>query len=376
MAESDIFFPLLEKKLKKIFNKAERNTVFPGAAVGIALGREMEEKYSFVYGRRSLFPEPDDLTPDCYFDLASLTKPLATTLAVLCLLKEGKISLDDKLADLLEQEVGLDKQEITIVHLLNHCSGLAAHRYYNQDLIKFPEEKRLPALVSLICAEPLEYETGQASVYSDLGFMLLGRIVEIKSAKRLDEYLREKIYAPLGLDNDIFFNRIKGPKKGVYASTAYCPWRRKIIRGTVHDDNCHALGGVAGHAGLFANIKGVLALVCFLAACWHDKAGLPGFNNEDLREFFKRRGVVKNSTWALGFDTPSSVGSSAGRFISSNSVGHLGFSGTSFWIDPVRHLVMVLLTNRIHPDPANERIKKFRPFFHDTVIAALDKERG
>ena len=374
MNEYDVFFSHLGKKLYKIFGKALKNSVFPGAAVGIGAGRGIKEKYSAVFGRLSFLPGYEKLTAEVYYDLASLTKPLVTSLAVLCLIKDKKIALSHTLDDLLEQEIDIEKQKITLFHLLNHCSGLPAHRYYHLELIKYPCEERLIKLISFICAEPLIYETGKLSVYSDLGFMLLGRIVEIKSGKKLAEYIKEKIFSPLGLENDLFFNNIEKPKKGIYAPTADCPWRHKIVCGVVHDDNCYALGGVAGHAGLFGNIRGVLDLVCFLSACQQEKAGLTSFNNDDLRKFLKKQDKVTSSSWALGFDTPSPGCSSGGKLISPQSVGHLGFSGTSFWIDPVRELVMVLLSNRIHPDPANEKIKQFRPYFHDTVIDVLDKE--
>ncbi len=374
MDKYDTFFSHLNEKLYKIFVRAFKNSIFPGAAVGVGVGKGVKEKYSAVFGRLSFFPEYENLNLDVFYDLASLTKPLATVLAVICLIKEKKIALYHTLDDLLEEDIDNKKRKITLFHLLNHCSGLPAHRYYHQKLLKFPEKQRLPELISFICAEPLIYETGKLSVYSDLGFMLIGRIVEIKSGKKLDEYINEKIYVPLGLENDIFFNKVDKPREVIYAPAAYCPWRKKIICGAVHDDNCFALGGVAGHAGLFGNIKGVLNLLCFLFACWQEEAGLASFNNDDLREFFKKQDIVKNSSWALGFDTPSARGSSAGNYIFPSSVGHLGFTGTSFWIDPVRELVMVLLTNRIHPDPANDKIKQFRPVFHDTIVDVLDKD--
>ncbi len=368
------FFSNLKKKLNIIFAGALEFKVFPGAAVGAVVGKGKKEKYCSVFGRLSPLPEYKNLSSEVYYDLASLTKPLASTLAVLCLIKEKKLALSHTLDDLLEQDIDREKRKITLFHLLNHCSGLPAHRYYHHELLEYPRNERILKLVSLICAEPLTSEPGRFSVYSDLGFMLIGRIVEIKSGKKLSEYVEEKIYNPLGLADDIFFNDVDKIRRGIYAPTANCPWRKKIICGQVHDDNCFALGGVAGHAGLFANIRGVLELVCFLSDCRQDKAGLESFNNDDLRKFLIKQDKIKESTWALGFDTPSAKGSSAGKFISATSVGHLGFTGTSFWIDPVRDLVIVLLTNRIHPDPADERIKEFRPLFHDTIIGTLDKE--
>ena len=153
----------------------------------------------------------------------------------------------------------------------------------------------------------------------------------------------------------------------LFAPTENCAWRGRILCAEVHDDNAYVMGGVAGHAGLFGDIHSVLRLSTFILDMWLGDAVHPNINNEDLRRCMERQNIGA-STWGLGFDTPSEKGSSGGRFLSAVSAGHLGFTGTSFWIDKEKQLVMVLLTNRVHPRRDNEGIKDFRPLFHDTVV--------
>lgn len=209
--------------------------------------------------------------------------------------------------------------------------------------------------------------------------VLLGRIIEKKTGQPQHEYLNEKVMKPLGLDKGILFFPV-GRKSDTgsgesFAATENCGWRKKVLCGEVHDDNAYTLNGVAGHAGLFGNMESLLTLTTFLLDQWRHGATHPSYSNETLREFFKRQTWIPESTWALGFDTPAEKGSSAGQYLSRESVGHLGFTGTSFWIDPQKELVVVLLTNRVHPSRENNAIRSFRPLFHNTVCEALSLAR-
>lgn len=359
------------KKLDPLIQDAISRKVFPGAAVGISVNCSPRKNFfSAVWGHASLFPRPKKMSQETLFDLASLTKPLATTLALLCLVQAGRIKLDEPLPSLLQRDIAPDKKNITLRHLLNHCSGLAAHHPFYQQIVHVAEQKRKNTLLDLILTDNLCWPAGSSALYSDLGFILLGMIVEIQSGLPLDLFVREKVLAPLGLADRLVFNPRQKNNKD-FAATENCPWRKKVLSGEVSDDNTWAVGGVSGQAGLFGAIDSVLALSSFLLDAWQDQASHPHFANALLKEFFKRQDMVKESTWALGFDTPSPTGSSAGRYISKGSVGHLGFTGTSFWIDPQRQLVMVLLTNRVHPSRENNLIREFRPLFHERVIASL-----
>jgi CubicO group peptidase (beta-lactamase class C family) len=201
--------------------------------------------------------------------------------------------------------------------------------------------------------------------------MLLGLIVEEKSGQGLADFFREKIAEPLGLAEKIFY--CAGESKNTerrYAPTEDCPLRKRVLCGELSDENAHALGGVAGHAGLFGTIGGVLEMGVHLLDQWQGREEHPNYLASDLGRFLTRQDIP-GSTWALGFDTPSATGSTGGRYLAPTSVGHLGFTGTSLWIDPTRDLVMVLLSNRVHPSRENGGIKQFRPRFHETVMESL-----
>lgn len=371
MKDAGSFAAGLFKNLDPLIKDGISRKVFPGAAVGVSVNcGSLKKSFSAVWGHSSLFPRQKILRKETLFDLASLTKPFATTLALMCLVQEKKIHLDEPLPSLLRLDVPPDKKNITLRHLLNHSSGLAAHHPFYQKLVAVAEQERKNTLLNLILADELSWPVGSKALYSDLGFILLGMIVEIQSGLPLDICVREKVMTPLGLADTIIFNPLQKDKKD-FAATENCPWRGKVLAGEVHDDNAYAIGGVSGQAGLFGAIDSVLFLASFLLEVWQDQAAHPNFSGELLKEFFKRQDMVSGSTWALGFDTPSSIGSSAGSFISRDSVGHLGFTGTSFWIDPERQLVMVLLTNRLHPCRENNLIRQFRPVFHDRIIKSL-----
>ena len=343
--------------------------VFAGATAGVS-GWESEAKWRLVRSAGTTQYEGGSaVDAQTVFDLASLTKPLATTLLALALIKSGKLHLEQSLAGLLP-EAPPDKKTLTIRQLLSHSSGLPAHRPYHLLLADRPQGERAAFLRQMIMAEPLEYLPGGRSLYSDLGFILLGMIVEQVAGQSLARCFTERIAVPLSLENELFFNQHGKIREKNYAATEFCPWRGRVLRGEVSDENCYALGGAAGHAGLFGTIGGVLTLVEAIRDSWLGRALVPALDSDLLRIFLARQ-PIPGSTWALGFDTPSRENSSAGRYFSSTSVGHLGFTGTSFWIDPKCRLCVVLLTNRVHPSRENNGIKSFRPRFHDAVIKGL-----
>lgn len=364
----------LSSPLAFLFEKAVNNRVFPGAAVAVSQGKGIGRQHFFSeYGFFSYDKKRSELLHrGAFFDLASLTKPLATALSVLHLCSLGTIALDDRLDDLLEEDIRPPLREITLRHLLCHSSGLPAYQLYFKNLGRLPPEERKNTLKNKILAEPLSYETGRASLYSDLGFLLLGFIVEKNGKMPLDRYSREYVFKPLALDDAIFFQRpSSGQKMKNCVPTEYCAWRKRTICGEVHDENAYCLDGVAGHAGLFGNTVGLLSMFDSLLDAWRQRTDFGTLNGEKIRQFLQRQDVPE-STWALGFDTPSDKNSSSGQYLSPTSVGHLGFTGTSFWIDPERELVVVLLTNRVHPDRRNTKIRRFRPLLHDLIVEELD----
>jgi CubicO group peptidase (beta-lactamase class C family) len=355
---------------------------FPGAV--ILVSRAGRPVYHAAFGSRSLEPERTPMRPETIFDLSSLTKPLATTVAFMLLVREGKVALDDRVTRFFHNFGVHGKTHVTFRHVLAHCSGLAAWRPYYEDVQRI-DRQRLNFVASLgakqfvyeqIHRERPEYEPGGRAVYSDLGFMLLGELIELVTRMPLDRFCHERIFRPLGLRSTAFVDLTAvrthrvSPVTSMIAPTERCPWRKRILCGEVHDDNAYAMGGVAGHAGLFASAADVDALATRLAACARgDDDFLPA---EIVQEFWRHDTTVDGSTWALGWDTPSPSESTAGPRISRNAVGHLGFTGTSLWIDRERDASVVFLTNRVHPRRDNDGIRRVRPRVHDAVFEALD----
>lgn len=365
-----------------VFRWGVENGVFPGAVV--LLGSEGRVRLHRAYGFRSLVPKPLPMTRHTVFDLSSLTKPIATVTAIMLRVKERKISLDEPVSSVVTGFKGERKDAITFRHLLNHSSGLPAWKPYYRDLVdvkggasgfRDTAAMRRRRVWQRIDAEALVEEPGKKAMYSDLGFMLLGEAVERSSGLRLDEFCRSFVFAPMGLESTFFVDLCGGsagrPQKvAEYAATEMCTWRQKVLCGEVHDDNAFAMGGIAGHAGLFAPAQDIHRFMNFLAGCYHGRnpSFLPG---NIVREFLERETAIEGSTYALGWDTPTGGKSSSGQGFSPKTVGHLGFTGTSIWWDLERDIHVVLLTNRVHPSRDNDRIKEFRPLAHDVILDAL-----
>lgn len=357
--------------------------VFPGAVVLVT--REGTVLYHRALGWRSLEPERTPLNEETIFDVASLTKPLATTLAFMLLVKEKRVRIDDRVTRFFPNFGVYGKMPITCRHLLSHSSGLPAWRPYHQEITKHEAKGHKIGFLGTRTArefvytelqrEKLDAQPGQRAIYSDLGFMLLGAVVEKISNVSLDQYCQEKIFRPLKLQSTGFLDlemmrrRKLQPIPERFAPTERCPWRKRILCGEVHDDNAYAMGGVAGHAGLFSTAGDLNRLVSCLLACYRGESSfLP---SALVREFWTHDDSVPGSTWALGWDAPSAQGSSAGELFSRHAVGHLGFTGTSLWIDLDRRLSVIMLSNRVHPRRDNEKIKAFRPLLHDTIMRVV-----
>jgi CubicO group peptidase (beta-lactamase class C family) len=321
------------------------------------------------------------------FDLSSLTKPLATTIAVMMLVREGKLRLDERLTRFFHNFGVHGKSHVTFRQLLAHCSGLAAWRPYYQQIAEVEKSGKVNFMASRgakefvydeIHRERPAYPPGSKTLYSDLNFMLLGEVVEQVSGGALNRVCRDKIFRPLELRAtdfiDISMNRTRHlkPVHEMFAATEFCPQRKRLLIGEVDDENAFAMGGVAGHAGLFAPVKEVDRLAHELLRCYAGKSEL--VPQRILREFWTRDKTVGGSTWALGWDTPSAEYSSSGHHFSPAAVGHLGFTGTSIWIEPERAIAVSLLTNRVHPRRENEAIRELRPRIHDLVMDALGEK--
>ena len=370
-------------EVEREMDAAVNRRVFPGA---VLLVREATRVfYLRAFGHRSLVPEVTPMSEDTIFDVASLTKPFATSIAMMLMVKEGKIALDDRVTRFFHNFGVYGKTHITFRHLLSHTAGLAAWRAYYKDIVQIERRGgRINFLATQgakayvyqeIHRERLEFPPGTQALYSDLGFILLGAAIEEVSGMPLDRFCHERIFRPMALRATGFVDltqlraRRLQPVTDMIAPTERCAWRKKILCGEVDDDNAYAMGGVAGHAGLFASAKDLDTMLRRLKDCYQ------GINQmippAILREFWKRDAAVADSTWCLGWDSPAATGSSAGAHFSPHSVGHLGFTGTSVWLDLERDRHVILLSNRVHPSRDNDAIKAFRPFIHDLIVQAL-----
>jgi len=355
--------------------------VFTAACAWVSLGGKTV--LEAAVGRLDDRPEAPPADTGTVFDLASLTKPLATVTVLMGLVAEGRIAPTDPVAVRLPEFAhGPDaatRRRVTVGDLLSHASGLPAWRPYFEAVRERAEKTGEPGyvdsdlarrdVVAAAAAEPLEVPPGSRGLYSDVGFILLGEIAARTGEAPLEQLFAERVAAPLGLSATTFNpgNRSDPPYLARVAATGTCPWRGPV-RGVVHDMNAFAMGGVAGHAGLFGTAADVGRWALALLAAWHGRSGpLPA---TAVRRFLAPETRPAGGSWVLGLNTPTPP-SSAGSHFGPHAVGHLGFTGTSVWIDLEREWVVVLLTNRVYTDPDAHGIKAFRPRFHDRVAAAL-----
>jgi CubicO group peptidase (beta-lactamase class C family) len=290
--------------------------------------------------------------------------------------EHGALELDEPVAMRLPEFEGEGRGGVTLRHLLSHSAGLPAYRPYWQTAASAASERWAISLAA--AREPLEYSPGTLSIYSDLGFILLGWLLERVSELRLDALAARDLFAPLGLASATFVNlsdvdaRARLLAERSVAATRRSAARGHVALGEVDDDNAYAMGGISGHAGLFADAADLSAIAAALVASWKGAAGAL-VAPEIVREFWRPAGVP-GSTWRLGWDGPAAQGSQAGARLPRAAVGHLGFTGCSLWIDPEHETWIVLLANRVHPSlPDPDPFREFRPRAHDAVLEALGR---
>ena len=334
---------------------------FPGASLAVGHGEKL--LVCRGYGSLDYTATSAPASLHTVFDLASLTKVVCTTTLAMQACDRGLIDPEDRLSRYFPEYREGQKQQVALEHLLTHSSGLPAH----VPLYKHAGGKE--DILRRILETPLEYQSGSRSLYSDLGFILLGAVLERACGDSLDNLARKQIFEPLGMSRTCFHPPADWRRR--IAPTEMDPWRKRLLRGEVHDENACAMGGVAAHAGLFGTAAD-LAVFC--------QALLNGgiYNHRrivkraTLETFTKRQSGPRYSSRALGWDTPS-PNSSAGSKLSPQSYGHTGFTGTSLWIDPTRRLFIVFLTNRVHPSRDNSTIQSARREVADSVAEAVDR---
>lgn len=336
---------------------------FPGAVV--AVGRQGKLVHLQSFGKLSYAADAAPVTAETLYDLASLTKVIATTTMAMILVDEGRLDLDkavqDFLPDFRSTSRGEGKEQVTVRHLLTHSAGIDWWAPLYEEL------EGQDAYVERIQAMPLVYEPGTKSLYSDLGIILLSEILERVAGEELEAFVRRRIFEPLSMEDTMY--RPAAELRQRIAPTERDPWRGRVVHGEVHDENAFALGGVAPHAGLFGTAGDLARFAQMImngGVLEHHR-----IVSREAVERFTRPAGVPESTRALGWDTKSPEGSSAGDLFSPNSFGHTGFTGTSLWIDPERELFVILLTNRVHPTRENQLIREARPAVADAVVRGL-----
>ena len=330
---------------------------FPCATIEV--GTQAAPLWNHACGRLWYEDSAPLAAPETVFDLASLTKVVATTTVLMRLVETGAIGLLDPLSRWLPEWRGVDRQTVTVADLLEHASGLTAHLPFFRDHVGRADFEHA------ICTLPLEYPPRTRSIYSDLGFILLAFIArDAADGVDIDRQF-ERVATELHL-GDL---RYRPPRTWLprIAPTEMDPWRGRLLRGEVHDENGWALNGDAGHAGLFGTAS---AVGHFARAILTTVAGVPSLAQPETLRRFLTRSQVNGSSRALGWDTMLPTSSCGHRF-SPRAIGHTGFTGTSLWIDPERDLYIVLLTNRVHPNRSNEAILQVRPALHDAIVDIL-----
>ncbi|HWF08605.1 MAG TPA: serine hydrolase domain-containing protein [Bryobacteraceae bacterium] len=357
-----------------VLEQAVHDRVFPGCAFAVLSPRHRDlfPDSAQAIGRFTYEPNSPRVEPGTVFDLASLTKVLATTMAVMQLCDRQQLALDAPLMEWLPEFAAADptdtrRSRVTLRMLLDHSSGLPGYARL------FESVHSRSTMVEACVRQPLTADPGTRAEYSDIGFILLGHLVERLTSERLDSYCGREIFEPLGM-----------------STTRYCPgremctsippteddrsFRHRIIQCEVHDENASVMDGVAGHAGLFSNAVDPLRVARCMLDGGVTSSGVQLFSAQTASLFTKRSEEPPGTSRALGWDTPSTP-SSSGRFFSQRSIGHLGYTGTSLWIDLDAGIAVTLLTNRTWPNRSNQAIRDVRPRFHDTLRRELNVDQ-
>jgi len=347
-----------------ILEKAIAARAFPACSVAITFRGELVAHKTL--GRFSYDPASPEVTLATLFDLASLTKVVATTTMAMILYERGLLDLEAPVTAIVPEFTGTSegdarRHEVNLRMLLAHTSGLPG---YEKLFLRAGTRERL---LQAAFTTPLTDKPGARAEYSDIGFIILGVVLERLADESLATFCQREVFGPLGMTRTTF-NPAPALKASIPPTADDRAFRRRIIQGAVQDENASVLGGIAGHAGLFSAAED---LAIFAHAMLN--GGHPILRPDTVEIFTRRESKPDGTSRALGWDTPSAP-SQSGKYLSSRSFGHLGYTGTSLWIDPERQLSIALLTNRTWPDCQNQAIKKVRPAFHDALVEALGKQ--
>jgi CubicO group peptidase (beta-lactamase class C family) len=352
--------PIFSKSFA-ILRNAIAERAFPAASIAITFQGRLAALKAF--GKFNYEPDSPQVTTTSVFDLASVSKVVATTSMAMILYQRGLLDLETPVVAIVPEFAGEDsrRREVTVHMLLAHSSGLPAYEKL------FLKAKTKADLLAAAFTTPLAADPGKKAEYSDVGFINLGVALERIADETLDRFCQREVFGPLGMARTTY-NPPTSWRGSIPPTADDRDFRHRIIQGEVQDENASVLGGVAGHAGLFATAQD---LATFPWVMLHGGLVRP----ETLALFTRRETSPAGTSRALGWDTPSAP-SQSGKYFSPDSFGHLGYTGTSLWIDPQRQLSVALLTNRTWPDCSNQAIRQVRPRFHDAIIEALEGQNS
>ena len=347
--------------------------IMPGAT--LAIGGGANDSYLRAFGSAATHPHHRPMAASTLFDVASLTKVLATGLLVMKHTEQGRLDIDTPLGEILPSYYPPDKSALTVRQLLSHTAGLPAEVRLREQLAPEPlcpmsGDARDSVIKRLLASAP-EYEPGTDVKYSDQGPILVGDLLEKLAGDSLDRLCEREIYSVFGL-SDTFFVHLDDPLPKArrppesFAATEDCPWRDRVVVGQVHDENAYLLRGVAGHAGLFSTAADLSVLARMLL----NPETAHGYLHSDTVRHFTKSQLDLPGARAVGW-MRAVAGGPFGDCSSPTAFGHTGFTGTSIWIDPEKDLYVILLTNRIHPSRQNREFLQFRPHLHNTIVLAL-----
>jgi beta-N-acetylhexosaminidase len=356
-------------RLKPVFDLLDRavaDDAFPGGVLAVGYHDELT---IHAFGKLTRDAKSPIVTANTIYDMASVTKVVVTTTSVMKLVEQDRLALDIPVVRYLPEWAAAEKSDpdptwrsrVTVRNLMLHDAGLPAHRDF------YKQAKGHDAMLAAVMAEPLIREPGKQVEYSDLGLILVGEIIERLTGESLDKFAKEEILNPLGMA-DTMFNPPRSLRDRIAPTELDSDFRKRLVWGEVHDENAWAMGGVAGHAGLFST-AGDIARFAQMLLNGGIYAHRRLLSRETIQTFTTRQ-TIGDSARAIGWDVPTQP-SSGGHYFSEKSFGHTGFTGTSIWIDPERGLFVILLTNRVNPTRANEKIRQVRPALHDAVFEAL-----
>lgn len=345
-------------KVDKLIYGAIKDSVFPGAV--LLISKEGKTIYKNAYGNFTYNKKSSKVTLNTIYDLASLTKVVATTTAAMICLDENLFHLNDKVIKYIPGFDNNGKENITIKNLLMHNSGLPAYKRFYK-LYSTADE-----VIKDIYETKLIYKTGSKTVYSDLSMIVLAKVIEKVTGMPFDKFVKQKILNPLQMKNT-FFNPPGSIKYKIAPTEFDNYWRHRQLQGEVHDETASLLNGVSGNAGLFSSVGDLSNFLTMILNNGTYK------NRRIIKEETVKLFTTKqpNSKRALGWDIKSPTKSSAGKLFSPRSFGHTGYTGTSMWLDPEKKLFVIFLTNRVYPTRENRKIIKFRPVLHDEIIKSI-----